>query len=164
MRQQTTSSGSSTVSDETQHYRPLPPQSSSENGSRPSAQRGRTTPATFFSWSASRKARPHPALRRDVQQVRRWLRVLGPGIITGAADDDPSGIGTYSQAGAAFGFSQLWLALYMLPMMIAVQEMCADWFGHWPGDSCCRPVALQPPTAYQRSVSCRCRQYPQYRR
>jgi len=51
--------------------------------------------------------------------------VLGPGIITGAADDDPSGIGTYSQAGAGFGLGQLWLALYMLPMLIAVQEMCA---------------------------------------
>ncbi len=52
------------------------------------------------------------------------LRVLGPGLITGAADDDPSGIGTYAQAGAGFGFAQLWLVLYMLPLMIAVQEMC----------------------------------------
>jgi NRAMP (natural resistance-associated macrophage protein)-like metal ion transporter len=52
------------------------------------------------------------------------LRVLGPGLITGAADDDPSGIGTYSQIGAAFGAGLLWLALYMLPLMIAVQEMC----------------------------------------
>jgi NRAMP (natural resistance-associated macrophage protein)-like metal ion transporter len=66
------------------------------------------------------QGRPHPW-----PQVRRWLRVLGPGLITGAADDDPSGIGTYSQAGAAFGTGQLWLALYMLPLMIAVQEMCA---------------------------------------
>jgi NRAMP (natural resistance-associated macrophage protein)-like metal ion transporter len=57
--------------------------------------------------------------------LRRWLRILGPGLITGAADDDPSGIGTYSQAGAAFGTGQLWLALYMLPLLIAVQEMCA---------------------------------------
>jgi NRAMP (natural resistance-associated macrophage protein)-like metal ion transporter len=50
--------------------------------------------------------------------------VLGPGLITGAADDDPSGIGTYSQAGAAFGVGLLWLALYLLPLVIAVQEMC----------------------------------------
>jgi NRAMP (natural resistance-associated macrophage protein)-like metal ion transporter len=50
--------------------------------------------------------------------------VLGPGLITGAADDDPSGIGTYSQSGAAYGQGQLWLVLYMLPLMIAVQEMC----------------------------------------
>lgn len=66
------------------------------------------------------RGRPHPLL-----EVRRWLRILGPGLITGAADDDPSGIGTYSQAGAAFGTGQLWLALYMLPLLIAVQEMCA---------------------------------------
>ncbi len=66
------------------------------------------------------RGRPEPLL-----QVRRWLRILGPGLITGAADDDPSGIGTYSQAGAAFGTGQLWLALYMLPLLIAVQEMCA---------------------------------------
>ncbi len=65
------------------------------------------------------RGRPEP-----LRQVGRWLRILGPGLITGAADDDPSGIGTYSQAGAAFGAGQLWLALYMLPLMIAVQEMC----------------------------------------
>ncbi len=57
-------------------------------------------------------------------RVGRWLRIIGPGLITGAADDDPSGIGTYSQAGAAYGSGLLWLALYMLPLMIAVQEMC----------------------------------------
>jgi NRAMP (natural resistance-associated macrophage protein)-like metal ion transporter len=62
---------------------------------------------------------PHP-LRR----ASRMLRVLGPGLITGAADDDPSGIGTYSQVGAAYGTGLLWLALYMIPFMIAVQEMC----------------------------------------
>lgn len=62
---------------------------------------------------------PHP-----LQRVSRFFRILGPGLITGAADDDPSGIGTYSQTGAAFGAGQLWLALYMLPMAIAVQEMC----------------------------------------
>ncbi|MGZ3716459.1 MAG: NRAMP family divalent metal transporter, partial [Ktedonobacterales bacterium] len=59
-----------------------------------------------------------------LRQANRFLRVLGPGLITGAADDDPSGIGTYSQSGAAFGPAQLWLALYLLPFTIAVQEMC----------------------------------------
>ena len=54
----------------------------------------------------------------------RFLRILGPGLITGAADDDPSGIGTYSQTGAAFGPLLLWTALYLLPLMICVQEMC----------------------------------------
>jgi NRAMP (natural resistance-associated macrophage protein)-like metal ion transporter len=53
-----------------------------------------------------------------------WRR-LGPGIVTGAADDDPSGIGTYSQVGAAFGFGLLWTALATLPLAIAVQETTA---------------------------------------
>ncbi len=53
-----------------------------------------------------------------------FLQKLGPGFITGASDDDPSGIGTYSQTGAQFGYAQLWLALWTLPFMIAVQEMC----------------------------------------
>lgn len=51
--------------------------------------------------------------------------MLGPGIITGAADDDPSGIATYSQTGAQFGFGQLWTALYQIPLLLAVQEACA---------------------------------------
>ena len=55
----------------------------------------------------------------------RWMRILGPGIVTGAVDDDPSGIATYSQTGAQFGFGQLWTALYQLPLLIAVQEACA---------------------------------------
>lgn len=52
------------------------------------------------------------------------LKVLGPGLITGAADDDPSGIATYSQTGAQFGFGQLWTALYQIPLLLAVQEAC----------------------------------------
>lgn len=54
-----------------------------------------------------------------------FLKCLGPGIITGAADDDPSGIATYSQTGAQFGFGQLWTALYQIPLLLAVQEACA---------------------------------------
>jgi len=54
-----------------------------------------------------------------------YLKTLGPGLITGASDDDPSGIGTYSTVGSAYGLSLSWLALYMLPMMIAVQETVA---------------------------------------
>ncbi len=53
-----------------------------------------------------------------------WL-MLGPGLTTGASDDDPSGIATYSQAGAQFGFNLLWLAPWTLPLMATVQEMCA---------------------------------------
>lgn len=54
----------------------------------------------------------------------RFLRILGPGIVTGAADDDPSGIAIYSQAGAQFAFGTLWTILLTLPLMIAVQEAC----------------------------------------
>ena len=54
----------------------------------------------------------------------RFKKSIGPGFITGVADDDPSGIATYAQTGAQFGLTQLWLTLYSLPFMIAVQEMC----------------------------------------
>lgn len=55
----------------------------------------------------------------------RFLRIFGPGIVTGAADDDPSGIATYSQAGAQFGFHMPWTMLFTYPLMTAVQEACA---------------------------------------
>ena len=58
-------------------------------------------------------------------RVRRFFAELGPGLITGAADDDPSGISTYSVAGAAFGYAPLWTALFSFPLMAAVQLMCA---------------------------------------
>ena len=54
-----------------------------------------------------------------------WLKKLGPGLITGAADDDPSGIATYSQAGAQFGFSMLWTVLFTYPLMVAIQVVSA---------------------------------------
>ena len=59
-----------------------------------------------------------------MSKLKRFLSILGPGFVTGAADDDPSGIGTYSQTGAQFGYSQLWLALFSFPFMLIVQEMC----------------------------------------
>lgn len=59
----------------------------------------------------------------DSAEVPWWKR-LGPGLITGAADDDPSGIGTYSVTGAQFGYHMLWLVPFALPLMIGVQEMC----------------------------------------
>src|SRR5438034_47669 len=55
----------------------------------------------------------------------RLLRVLGPGLITGASDDDPSGIGTYSQAGAQLGFGIGWSMLFTYPLMAAIQEISA---------------------------------------
>lgn len=58
-------------------------------------------------------------------KVKKLFKVLGPGIITGASDDDPSGIATYSQAGASMGFGALWTALFSFPLMAAVQEIAA---------------------------------------
>ncbi|HEX7503036.1 MAG TPA: divalent metal cation transporter, partial [Acidobacteriota bacterium] len=55
----------------------------------------------------------------------RFWKLLGPGLVTGASDDDPSGIATYSQAGAVYGLATLWTALVTFPLMAAVQEMCA---------------------------------------
>ncbi|MFA6382828.1 MAG: divalent metal cation transporter [Parcubacteria group bacterium] len=54
-----------------------------------------------------------------------FVKALGPGLITGASDDDPGGIGTYSSVGAKFGFAILWMAAWLLPIMLAVQEVCA---------------------------------------
>ena len=65
----------------------------------------------------------HPHRRR--LGGRGYFHRIGPGLITGAADDDPSGIGTYSQVGAAFGFSMLWSTFAALPLAVAVQEATA---------------------------------------
>ena len=64
---------------------------------------------------------------KPISEVREesWLKKLGPGLITGAADDDPSGIATYSQAGAQFGFSMLWTVLFTYPLMVGIQIVSA---------------------------------------
>lgn len=58
------------------------------------------------------------------RKLRLFTRKLGPGFVTGASDDDPSGIATYSQTGAQFGYSHLWTSFFTFPLMTAVQEMC----------------------------------------
>lgn len=76
--------------------------------------------------------RPGPRSRTRVDTTRaasgpfwrRYLRALGPGLVTGASDDDPSGVATYAQAGARFGLGLVWAALITLPLMAAVQEIC----------------------------------------
>jgi NRAMP (natural resistance-associated macrophage protein)-like metal ion transporter len=70
--------------------------------------------------ATSKRARP----RRGRPAWLAYLRALGPGLVTGASDDDPSGIATYSQAGAQFGYALLWPALITFPLMAAVQEIC----------------------------------------
>jgi len=71
---------------------------------------------------------PPEALKRASKRKKgfsRFMRILGPGVVTGAADDDPSGIATYSQAGAQFGLQLPWTMLFTYPLMTAVQEACA---------------------------------------
>lgn len=63
--------------------------------------------------------------KKQIGQAREYWKSLGPGLTTGAADDDPSGITTYSQAGSQFGFNLIWLSAYSFPLMAIVQEMCA---------------------------------------
>lgn len=63
--------------------------------------------------------------KQKTSKLLRFWKVLGPGLVTGASDDDPSGIATYSQAGAAFGLSTLWTSLLAFPLMAAIQQMCA---------------------------------------
>ncbi|HTC11860.1 MAG TPA: Nramp family divalent metal transporter [Acetobacteraceae bacterium] len=67
----------------------------------------------------ARQLRPHAAPKRGL------LGRLGPGLITGASDDDPSGIATYSQTGAQFGYAMTWVMLFSFPLMAAIQEVCA---------------------------------------
>jgi NRAMP (natural resistance-associated macrophage protein)-like metal ion transporter len=81
---------------------------------RPDASPSRPAPATTAGGAAGDQRHP----------VRHLLGILGPGLVTGAADDDPSGIATYSQTGAQFGYGQLWTAFWMLPLVIGVQEAC----------------------------------------
>jgi NRAMP (natural resistance-associated macrophage protein)-like metal ion transporter len=72
----------------------------------------------------SSKRRVHHPARLSIRG-KGYFNRLGPGIVTGAADDDPSGIGTYSQAGAAAGYGFLWASLWLLPLAFATQEACA---------------------------------------
>jgi len=74
---------------------------------------------------ASGTASLESAISRQPNRLKRFLKALGPGLITGASDDDPSGIGTYAVAGASVGYSVLWTALVTLPLMATVQFICA---------------------------------------
>ena len=71
------------------------------------------------------RVRHNPKMHSNQLSPKFLLKSLGPGLVTGASDDDPSGIATFSQAGARFGFGMLWLVLFQYPLMTAIQEMCA---------------------------------------
>ena len=66
-----------------------------------------------------------PGAPRDEPPPRRFFKMLGPGLITGASDDDPSGIATYSQAGAQHGYGMLWTMVFVYPLMVSIQEISA---------------------------------------
>lgn len=100
---------------------------------------------------------PAPAdstrLSRGDNRIRRFLLALGPGLVTGASDDDPSGIATYAQAGALLGFSTLWTALFTLPMMCVVQFMSAK-IGMVTGDGFARVLREHYPRWLLYTVVC----------
>ena len=74
---------------------------------------------------SSHETDPDSSSDRSSISLKSILKSFGPGTITGSSDDDPSGIATYSQAGATFGFGMLWMALYQYPLMTVIQEICA---------------------------------------
>ena len=83
---------------------------------------GRRAPmATSKAQQAEREVRRGGPLGK----LKAYLKALGPGLVTGASDDDPSGIGTYSQTGAQFGYVQLWMGLLTFPLLAGIQEICA---------------------------------------
>ena len=83
----------------------------------------------------------------------RLLRVLGPGLITGASDDDPSGIATYGQAGAQLGYGLSWTMLYTLPLMAAVQMVSAR-IGRTTGHGIAGVLREHYPNGLLQSCSC----------
>ena len=99
-----------------------------------------------------------PAFDRDgkpaqarLRKIAHLFRLLGPGLVTGAADDDPSGIATYSQVGAQFGFSMMWAMLFSYPLMTAIQEISA-WIGRVTGAGLARNLKMAYPPVVCLSV------------
>jgi NRAMP (natural resistance-associated macrophage protein)-like metal ion transporter len=95
------------------------------HGERGEAPRGTDAPVIPHSEPAGGTGSLEAAMMQEKNPVKRFFKVLGPGLITGASDDDPSGIGTYAVAGASYGFSTLWTALFTFPLMVAVLLTCA---------------------------------------
>lgn len=84
------------------------------------------SPAVILDKTVNTSQYIHGAVtQRQMKRAKKYWQSLGPGLTTGAADDDPSGIATYSQTGAKYGFQLLWLAAVTFPLMAVVQEMCA---------------------------------------
>ena len=86
---------------------------------------GRHSPDPLIPYARQVSGSLEAMLARVQNPIARFLKILGPGLVTGASDDDPSGIGTYAVAGASLGFAGLWTALATFPMMTVVQFICA---------------------------------------
>jgi len=80
--------------------------------------------ALDYSLGNSEKVKDRILDQKGVKGAKKYWELLGPGLVTGASDDDPSGIATYSQTGAKYGFGLLWLSIFTFPLMAVVQEMC----------------------------------------
>src|SRR5580698_8857398 len=95
-----------------------------------------TNPVPVTSSAPAAKLPPFQSKRqtrpRTASKLLRAIAKLGPGVVTGASDDDPSGIATYSQVGAQFGFAMLWTMVFSYPLMAATQEISA-WIGRVTG-------------------------------
>src|ERR1700736_6672508 len=91
-----------------------------------------------------------------------FLRTPGPGLITGASDDDPSGIGTYSQAGAQLGFSVSWTMLFSFPLMVAIQEISAR-LGRTTGRGIGGDICRHYPRPLVHGIVAACREHDKFR-
>src|SRR5215472_10295209 len=89
---------------------------------KPGKRQGRRAPKPA---SKSESGSLEAAIRQEPSRLKKVLMILGPGLTTGASDDDPSGIGTYAVAGASLGLRTLWLAPVTYPLMATVQYICA---------------------------------------
>ncbi len=87
----------------------------------------------------------------DTTERRKLLEVLGPGLVTGAADDDPSGIGTYSQVGAQFGYGMAWTMFFGFPLLASIQAICAR-IGATTGKGIAQNLRQHYPPVVLRSV------------
>jgi len=89
----------------------------------------------------------------EASRARRFLGMLGPGLVTGAADDDPSGIGTHSQIGAEFGYGLAWTFLFTFPLMVVIQEVAAE-IGRITGGGIARNLRRHYPRPLLVGVVC----------
>jgi len=89
------------------------------------AESARSIPGRIDENKIEPKSRRTQGPKQDPDSFAKNMAFVGPGLVTGASDDDPSGIASYSQAGAQFGIASLWLALFSYPFMCAIQEISA---------------------------------------